>query len=415
MKILHVIDTADPAVGGPVESIRTLSICHAASGHEVDIVTLDPSDSPWLGRMPGKTYALGGGAGGYAFSLRLAKWLNTHSQHYDAIILNGLWKFSGAAVLWARGGSNSLSANGSSRRRKTPYFVYPHGMLDPWFKHQYPAKHLKKAVYWSLCEQHVLRNAAAVCFTCEEERILAGKTFQPYRCQERVVGLGVVRPPADSEAQKAAFLEKFPGLKGRNYLLFLGRIHEKKGADLILRTYALLKGDYQKLPDLVIAGPASSMAYQRFLYDLAGQSGLVISDGRDPALVDDRPRVHFLPMLGDDLKWGAFRGCDAFLLPSHQENFGMAVVEALACGRPVLISDKVNIWREIERDGAGLVAEDTVSGLRKLLRVWFGLSDATRTFMERRAQHCFKQSFDIQTAADALISVIRQSSVNIHS
>lgn len=391
MRILHVIDTADPKAGGPVESIRTLSVCHEASGHEVSVVTLDDPDSPWLGRMPGRTYALGGGAGGYAFSLRLAKWLRTHSGAFDAIVLNGLWKFSGAAVLWAR--------------NRTPYFVYPHGMLDPWFKLQYPAKHLKKAVYWNLCEQHVLRNAAAVCFTCEEERALAGQTFQPYRCQERVVGLGVVPPPGGELEQRAAFFKEFPALRERRYLLFLGRLHEKKGVDLILKAYASLRKE--DLPDLVIAGPPSSDTYLEQLRELAG--GFAIGDGRGVRVSAQGPVVHFLPMLGDELKWGAFRGCEAFLLASHQENFGIAVVEALACGKPVLISDKVNIWREIERDGAGLVAEDTVAGFRKLLLVWLGMADSTRRFMEERAHHCFRNSFDSRTAAAALIDVINQS------
>lgn len=212
--------------------------------------------------------------------------------------------------------------------------------------------------------------------------------------------------------QKAAFIREFPGLESRNYLLFLGRIHEKKGADLILRAYASLKETHQDMPDLVIAGPTSSVAYGRLLHDLAQEEGFLISDGRKKVSRDLRPVVHFLPMLRDDLKWGAFRGCEAFILPSHQENFGIAVVEALACGRPVLISDKVNIWREIERDGAGLVAEDTVSGMRKLLRVWLRMSEVTRSHMEARAQHCFKKSFDIQTAADALIAVIKQSTLS---
>ena len=73
-------------------------------------------------------------------------------------------------------------------------------------------------------------------------------------------------------------------------------------------------------------------------------------------------------MLSGAAKWGALYGCEAFVLPSHQENFGIAVVEALACGRPVLISDQVNIWREIVEDGAGIAEADTEEGVEKLLR-----------------------------------------------
>ena len=73
-------------------------------------------------------------------------------------------------------------------------------------------------------------------------------------------------------------------------------------------------------------------------------------------------RVHWTGMLEGDLKWGAFHAADAFVLPSHQENFGVAVAEALACGLPVLISDKVNIWPDIAQDEAGIVNPDTAEG-----------------------------------------------------
>jgi hypothetical protein len=93
----------------------------------------------------------------------------------------------------------------------------------------------------------------------------------------------------------------------------------------------------------------------------------------EPRFGETAPRqhsacVHAVDMLSGAAKWGALYGCEAFVLPSHQENFGIAVVEALACGKPVLISDQVNIWREIVEDGAGLVEGDTEEGVEKLLR-----------------------------------------------
>jgi glycosyltransferase involved in cell wall biosynthesis len=102
-------------------------------------------------------------------------------------------------------------------------------------------------------------------------------------------------------------------------------------------------------------------------------------------------------MLEGDAKWGALHGCEAFVLPSHQENFGIAVVEALGCGRPVLISDKVNIWREISENGAGLVEEDSVEGTARLLARFaageLAGGDAGR-FLD-----CFLRRFEIQQAA----------------
>jgi glycosyltransferase involved in cell wall biosynthesis len=111
-------------------------------------------------------------------------------------------------------------------------------------------------------------------------------------------------------------------------------------------------------------------------------------------------------MLQGDLKWGAFHGSDVFVLPSHQENFGVAVAEALGCGLPVLISDKVNVWREIEADGAGMVAADTVDGTEKNLVRWLELDDTARADMRARAARTFEARFRIETMVSALTALL---------
>ncbi len=112
-------------------------------------------------------------------------------------------------------------------------------------------------------------------------------------------------------------------------------------------------------------------------------------------------------MLQGELKWGALLAAEAFILPSHQENFGIAVAEALAVGTPVLISDKVNIWREIEADNAGLVAPDTLDGTVSLLERWLALSADARQQMGERARACFTARFEIRRATENLLAVIR--------
>ncbi len=111
-------------------------------------------------------------------------------------------------------------------------------------------------------------------------------------------------------------------------------------------------------------------------------------------------------MLDGDVKWGAFRRAAAFVLPSHQENFGIAVAEALACRVPVLISDKVNIWREIEADGAGLVEADDLAGTQRLLKRWAMLGEEDRGRMAERAEACFRKRFDVSRNARELISLL---------
>ncbi len=121
-------------------------------------------------------------------------------------------------------------------------------------------------------------------------------------------------------------------------------------------------------------------------------------------------QVTWTGMLEGDLKWGAFRAAEAFILPSHQENFGVSVVEALACGVPVLISDQVNIWREIASARAGLVESDDLDGTIRLLERWLELSEAERQSMGIESLRCFKKEFEVMAVAHHLITIINTAS-----
>ena len=116
-------------------------------------------------------------------------------------------------------------------------------------------------------------------------------------------------------------------------------------------------------------------------------------------------------MLEGDCKWGAFHSANAFVLPSHQENFGIAVAEALACGLPVLISDKVNIWREIQSDGAGIVAPDSLEGTQHLLQSWVDLPLAQQIQMGGSAVQCFENRFEIHRMAQSLLRALQSGPI----
>jgi glycosyltransferase involved in cell wall biosynthesis len=107
-------------------------------------------------------------------------------------------------------------------------------------------------------------------------------------------------------------------------------------------------------------------------------------------------------MLTGDAKWGAFKGCEAFVLPSHQENFGVVVAEALVCGKVVLISDKVQVWREVQDYAAGFVADDTFEGTARLLDSFLGSAPDTLATMERNAERLFYEKFDLAKVIDNL-------------
>jgi glycosyltransferase involved in cell wall biosynthesis len=279
----------------------------------------------------------------------------------------------------------------------TPYFVFTHGMLDPWFKRTYPLKHIKKLLYWPWGEYRVLRDAAAVLFTSEQERRLARQSFALYRCHEEVVNYGTAAPSVDLAAARAEFIAAYPQLAGKRLLLFLGRLHEKKGCDLLVEAFVARGRESASSKDLhlVMAGPARDQDYLRRLKELAGTDSAVTFPG----------------MLTGNLKWGAFAAADAFVLPSHQENFGIAVVEAMACGTPVLVSKEVNIWREIVDDGAGFAEEDNATGTARLLERWLSLPHADAEAMRRAARASFNNRYEIHRAVDSLVDVLQRHGV----
>ena len=380
MKILRVIPSVNPRGGGPIEGVRQIMPLLTGKGHKTEMVSLDHPSDPWLIDFPTPVHALGPGWSGYRYSPRLTPWLRTHAAEYDVVIIHGLWQHT------------SFGTWRALRNSKTPYFVYTHGMLDPWFKRAYPLKHFKKCLYWPWAERRVLRDARAVLFTSEEERRQARTSFSSYRCREAVINYGTALPFGDAAALRRRFFETYPHLEEKRVLLFLSRIHPKKGCDLLLKAFARTMSADPNL-HLVMAGP-SDVGWQAHLERLAQSLG-----------VGDR--VTWTGMLSGEYKWGAFYAADAFVLPSHQENFGIAVAEALACGLPVLISDKINIWREIIADSAGLVAEDTETGITKLLQNWLALTSEERQNMRKKAFQCFHGHFQIETAAESFIETVR--------
>lgn len=378
IRLLRALHSLAPSGGGPVSGVRSITPILAARGVATELVSAD--DPALAFSCPDALcHCLGPSRRSNGYTPALRPWLRRELPRFDAAVVHGLWQYHGYAL--AR----------EAHRRGVPYFVYPHGMLDPWFNRTYPLKHLKKQLYWWLAEERVLRDAAGVLFTCEEERRLARTAFRPWHCREVVVNYGCAAPPPASVAQTAAFRARCPELGGRSFLLYLSRIHEKKGVDLLLRAYGelLASAPPDSAPALVIAGPCADAAYLAQLQRAAASlpaGGLVLWPG----------------MLEGDAKWGAFRAAEAFVLPSHQENFGIAVAEALACGTPALISNQVNIWRELAAAGAALVEPDTAEGTRALLAHWAALPAGRKTAMRAAAAELFAARFEISRAADSL-------------
>lgn len=395
-----------PEMGGVTVAIQMLASGLNSLGVENEIVSLDHPNSPFLKEHPLIVHALGPGDKIWRYSSKLIPWLKINSLRFDAMIVHGLWLFNGYALKSAlRSFQKSIGNTEALVLESQLLYVMPHGMLDPYFQRTPGRKFkaIRNKIYWELIEKKLVNAADAVFFTCREELLLARQTFTSYKPKNEVaVGLGIHRPPLQEDISRQAFVEKFPRLKGKRYLLFLGRIDPKKGIDLLLEAYSTICSEYPgheasadgiteimypTLPQLVIAGPGLQSTFGKRIESYLNQNSIL------------KNHVIFTGLLTGPDKWAAIYGCEALVLPSHQENFGLVLAESLACGRHVLTSDKVNIWREIQESSAGMVDKDTVEGISTMLRAWFKTTDAERQQMNMQASKCFDKHFSIESAA----------------
>lgn len=387
MRILEIIGTVDPRDGGAIEGLLRQAKLRAQRGLETHIASLDGPQAPWVRECAVTAFGLGTGLPNfrgplwerYGYAPRFVPWLRRNVTNYDMVIVNGLWTYA------------ALASRRVLPASAVPYVVFPHGMLDPWFRTSDPLKHAAKQLLWLVSEGPLLSHARAVLFTTEDEMARARNIFWPYRVCARVVGYGTADIEGDPTAQKAAFRRIVPALANRPFLLFLGRIHPKKGCDILIEAFSRIAAAHPEL-DLVIAGP-----------DQNGLRAALEAAARGCGIAE---RIHWPGMLSGDEKWGAFHGCRAFVLPSHQENFGVVVAEALAAGKPVLITDKVNIWREVQADGAGRVSSDDADSVGRMLSEFLSLSAGDTERMERAARACFLARFEISIAVDRLCEAL---------
>src|SRR6266568_8243715 len=211
MKLLHVIASTDPESGGPVEALLRISEVLLRDCHGIEVASLETEQEAAKRNFPFPVIGLGSGTGRYRYNPRLTSWLNQHSGSFDAVILHGLWNYS------------SVGAWRALRNKTTPYYIFAHGMMDPWFREKYPLKHFAKQIFWWVVEGRVLRDAVSVLFTCEGERVRARHVFHGHPYKEQVVLFGTADPRGDPDTEKAAFRSAFPALKDKRFLLFLGR------------------------------------------------------------------------------------------------------------------------------------------------------------------------------------------------
>ena len=342
MRVLHVIPSFAPRYGGPIVAAAGLTRELARRGHDVTVATTNVDGPGELDVPLGSPVPMDGvdvwyfpiqRPRWYHFSAPMGRALRDLVRRSDVVHIHSvfLWPTT-VAAFWCR-------------RYGVPYLVRTTGSLSPAAlskRYEGPrastASRAKKRLYLSTLGRRDLGGASALHFTSEAERVAASRLRSSP--MGRVIPLGADAPPPSRIDDRVSVQQQYPSLYGRKIVLFLSRLDTKKGLDVLAEAAESLAESRDDF-SLVVAG-SGTPEYEGEVRAIYGRHGL-------------SERTVFTGMVVGDDKWGLLREADVFVLPSRHENFGIAVVEAMASGTPVVISDQVDIHREIAEAGAGLV------------------------------------------------------------
>jgi len=391
MKLLCVIPSYWPAFqyGGPIASVHGLNKALAKKGVDVTVYTTNVG---LHGKVPvNREVNVDGvkvfyfrfsklfefmGTTGWQFSWQMTKALKRNLRAFDLIYLSAVWNYPTAAAACC------------SRRYKKPYVIAPRGVLYPYTAGR---KTWKKRPYYELIVRRDLKNAVAIHYTTKAEAEQCHPRLH-LRNRTIIIPNGIDLTEFVDLPGKRRLRGRYPVLKDKRVLLFLSRINWKKGLDLLAKAYGRLARERDDV-HLLVVGP-----------DEAGYKRKVIGWLKDEEALD---RVTFTGMLTGDEKLAAYVGSDLFVLPSYSENFGMVVIEAMACGLPVVISDQVGVYKEVQRARAGVVvppdSADLYTALVKLLD-----NKGESQEMGWRGKAVVEEQFAVEKVADRMIEAFEE-------
>lgn len=373
IKILHIINSCNPIEGGPIEGVKQLIREYKNHNIIAEILCSDKKNSLYLKAhdLP-KVNAVGSGFFKFNYNCKMILWLKENILRFDFLIIDGIWQYHNYAA-WK-----------VAKQFNKPFFVFTHGMLDPWFNKSYPFKYLKKKIYWSLIQYKILKDAKKIFFTSKLENTLSSKSFYSKNFKKKTIGYGIRGNPY-IKLKENLFLKKYPFLYKKTFLLYLGRITEKKGLDILISAFNKLE---DKTIFLVIAGD-----YQNYYGKKIIKKTNKLKNNK----------IIWVGPLYNRIKWDAYKSASLFCLTSHQENFGISIVEALSSKTAVLISNKVNISNIIKKNNCGFVANDDLSGTTNSLTKWLKIKNSyIDKNLKNNAFKCFKKNFKIDNVVKNL-------------
>lgn len=383
MRVLHVIGSVGEAHGGPSAAVKLMARASAAAGMTVHIVTTNINGDTYLD-VP-LSEPLDEGAACiryfradtrfYSISRALAHWLRHNTGNYDVVHAHGFFSFP------------TTVAARNAQLRHVPFIVRPLGTLAPYGMSQHP---LLKRMSWALLESHMIPRAKALHFTSLAERDEAVALGVDFRSE--VVPLGIDLAEYETRREKAWLNSRSLFSGSRCVFLFMSRVHEKKRLELVLNAIAELnrKGS---VASLIVAG-SGEPHYLVSLRTLANQLGISES-------------VMWAGHVSGEEKRAVLRAADAFVLPSINENFGIAVIEACASGLPCVLTSGVAVHREVEAVNAGVIAGGSAAAVAEAMRTM--IDPARRAKMAVRARALAETTFSLEAMSHGLTAMYERA------
>lgn len=377
MNIVHAVETINPVAGGPVKSVSALAAAQSMLGHKVVLACYrEPEHAQFealLRRgLPSEAgveiHAMHDGLIERFQARSAARSFENLAKAADVIHVHGVWR------------PFTLAASIAALQAERKLMIAPRGMLDPWSLRQ---KRLKKWIALQLVWRRVLDHASFIHALNEGEASL----LKPLRLRSatQVFPNGAFPELFEQLPDPEIFVRRVPALQGRRYVLFLSRLHYKKGLDYLIDSFASVArvvGDV----DLVIAGP---------------DDGAERDAQRRVEAHALRERTHFVGLLNGAEKLAALAGSSCFCLPSRQEGFSMAITEALSCAVPVVISEQCH-FPEVATAGAGAVVQLTVEEIAAALLRYLQ-DDSARQSAARAARALARDNYSWSDIARRMI------------
>lgn len=380
MKVLY-LTAFYPEIGGPFTALKTLLPVLIKRGIKIKVLSTIPSNYPkeklqFIHNLPFEVLYVKETLPHHifsSFSIALLKELR-EEKNIDLINLDGIFNFY----------SILCSMNDK------PYILSNRGALMIEAYKMKKFKKIKKRIFLNVFGEKIIKKAKIIHLLTEEEK-KHFLYFFPYAEEKiRVIPNGIDLKYFKNLPSKEDFFKRFPHLKGKKVILFLSRINWKKGLDLLIPAFAEISKVHRDI-HLLIAGKDDGDGYEKRVKKWIEQYRL-------------EKHVTFTGFVTGRKKLCILANSDVFVLPSYSENFGIAVIEAMACGLPVVITDKVGVHQEIRENEAGIIVSPEIQevyvALKELLENKF-LAEK----ISKNAKIMVKKYYGIEKVADKMIKL----------